>query len=107
MPKVTRKGIDKDLEQNFRKMVEFTGQWQDKSLFAIWPEFQPTKVNQNISGNNEQSLKLLNPAYLKKTIKFYKIDEIGSNMDPKKFNPHKVAQSENDYFENLVRTGKI
>lgn len=90
MPKVTRKAIDKDLEQKFRKMVEFTGQCQDKSQFAIWPEYR-----------------LSNPSYLKKTIKFYKIDEIGSNMDPKKFNPHKVAQSENDYFENLVKNGKI
>ena len=84
LPKATRECLDKDLEKNFKRMVEYVENHKYKSNFAIWPELVPNKINRKV----ENSWELSNPAYMKKTIEFFKVDEIGSNYPKEIFDPH-------------------
>ena len=95
MPKVTRKFIDKDLENKFKQMISKVEQKIDKTAYAIWPEFQNTHVNKLI----KYGIEVNNPAFLSDAVRFYKIDEYGSNIDKDVFDPHKLANSENDFYE--------
>ncbi|CAI2373409.1 unnamed protein product [Moneuplotes crassus] len=100
--KATRKCIDKNLESKFKDLVNEISAIEYKSKYSIWPELEQCQVNRHIQNEPEVS----NPGFIKKTIDFYKIDEIGSNFDKKIFDPHSVAQSEEDYFENLNKLEK-
>jgi hypothetical protein len=83
----------------FKVMVEAVERCPEKTAFCIWPEYQPTKINEIIASNPE----VTNPAYTRKQVDFFKIDEVGSNMDKNKYNPHSVAQDKDDYFEGIVK----
>ena len=90
--------MDKDLENKFIQMVSKVEQKQDKTAYAIWPEFQLTHANKNIANNIE----INNPSFISKTVDFYKIDEIGSNFEKDVFDPYNVAKSENDYYKGIA-----
>lgn len=80
-------------------MVEYVENHKYKSNYAIWPELVPNKINRKV----ENSWELSNPAYMKKTIEFFKVDEIGSNYPKEIFDPHNVALDKDDYFDGIVK----
>ena len=67
-------------------MVEYVENNKYKANFAIWPELVPNKINRKV----EYGFDLTNPGYMKRTVDFYKIDEIGSNYPKETFDPHTV-----------------
>jgi len=109
MGKITRRGLDKHLESNNKSKILCLNLELAKIVEAVQNsaqltssgriKYRTTKINKNI----RESQKISNPAYLRKTVDFFKIDEIGTNMDKKQFDPHSVALDKDDYYEGIVQ----